>query len=260
MSDILRLSLVQSDLIWGDVKSNLEQFTQQLSELKGKSDLIVLPEMFTSGFMMSGKEEISSYADMTVSWMCEQAKYLGSYIMGSVIVNEADSFYNRMYTVSPDGDISTYDKRHLFRMGNEHEHFSGGKKKGIVNIGEWRIRPIVCYDLRFPVWSRNQQDYDLLICVANWPDARRDVWNTILKARALDNQAFVAGVNRVGTDGMNLAYAGDSSLIDARGKVLAKCEDYKSNIQTTHISLTELRSFRKKFPVYLDADEFEIKL
>lgn len=260
MSDILRLSLVQSDLIWGDVKSNLEQFTQQLSVLKGKSDLIVLPEMFTSGFMMSGKEEISSYADMTVSWMSEQAKYLGSYIMGSFIVKDADFFYNRMYTVSPDGDISTYDKRHLFRMGNEHEHFAGGIEKGILSIGEWRIRPIVCYDLRFPVWSRNQQDYDLLVCVANWPDARRDVWNTILKARALDNQSFVAGVNRVGTDGMNLAYAGDSALIDARGKVLAKCDDYKSTIQTTHISLNELRSFREKFPVYLDADDFEVKL
>jgi len=260
MSDILRLSLVQSDLIWGDVKSNLEQFTQQLSELKSKSDLIVLPEMFTSGFMMSGKEEISSYADITVAWMCEQAKYLGSYIMGSFIVKDADSFYNRMYTVSPDGDISTYDKRHLFRMGNEHEHFAGGKEKGIVNIGEWRVRPIVCYDLRFPVWSRNQQDYDLLVCVANWPDARRDVWNTILKARAIDNQAYVAGVNRVGKDGMGLTYAGDSSLIDARGRILAKCEDYKNNIQTTHISLSELRKFRDKFPVYLDADDFEINI
>jgi predicted amidohydrolase len=118
--------------------------------------------------------------------------------MGSLIVNESDAYYNRMYTVSPRGDISTYDKRHLFRMGNEHHHFVGGKEKGILKIGEWRIRPIVCYDLRFPVWSRNQQDYDLLVCVANWPDARRDVWNTILKARAIDNQAYVAGVNRVG--------------------------------------------------------------
>ncbi len=260
MKDTLRLSLVQSDLIWGDVKSNLEQFTHQLSELKGKSDLIVLPEMFTSGFIMAGKEEIASYTDITVAWMCEQATHLGSYIMGSFIVNEADTYYNRMYTVSPDGDIFTYDKRHLFRMGNEHEHFEGGKEKGIVNIGEWRIRPIVCYDLRFPVWSRNQQDYDLLVCVANWPDARRDVWNTLLKARAIDNQAFVAGVNRVGRDGMDLTYAGDSSLIDARGRVIAKCEDYKSHIQTTHISLDELKSFRKKFPVYLDADDFEIKL
>ena len=260
MTDILRLSLVQSDLIWGDVKSNLEQFTHQLAELKGKSDLIVLPEMFTSGFMMAGKDEIASYTDTTVAWMCEQATHLGSYIMGSFIVNEADSYYNRMYTVSPDGDISTYDKRHLFRMGNEHKHFEGGKEKGIVSIGEWRIRPIVCYDLRFPVWSRNQQDYDLLVCVANWPDARRDVWNALLKVRAIDNQAFVVGVNRVGRDGMNLAYAGDSSLIDARGRVIAKCEDYKSHIQTTHISLAELKSFRKKFPVYLDADDFEIKL
>ncbi len=260
MSDILRLSLVQSDLLWGDVNANLDQFTKQFSQLKGKSDLIVLPEMFTSGFMMSGKNEIATYSDSVVVWMREQAKNLDAHIMGSFIVNESDSYYNRMYTVSPQGDISTYDKRHLFRMGNEHEHFEGGKEKGIVKIGEWRIRPIVCYDLRFPVWSRNQQDYDLLICVANWPDARRDVWNTILKARAIDNQAYVAGVNRVGKDGMDLTYAGDSSLIDARGRVLAKCEEYKNDIQTVHISLNDLRNFRIKFPVYLDADDFEIKI
>ncbi|WP_372646092.1 amidohydrolase, partial [Ancylomarina sp.] len=253
MSDILRLSLVQADLVWGDVNANLDQFKQQLAKLKGKSDLIVLPEMFTSGFMMSGKDEIATYTNMVVAWMCEQAKYLDSHIMGSIIVNESDAYYNRMYTVSPLGDISTYDKRHLFRMGNEHHHFVGGKEKGIVKIGEWRIRPIVCYDLRFPVWSRNQQDYDLLVCVANWPDARRDVWNTILKARAIDNQAYVAGVNRVGKDGMGLSYAGDSSLFDARGRDVAKCEEYKNDIQTTHISLGELVRFRAKFPVYLDA-------
>ena len=260
MSDILRLSLVQADLVWGDVNANLNQFTQQLANLKGKSDLIILPEMFTSGFMMSGKDEIATHTDTVVAWMCEQAKYLDSHIMGSIIVNESDAYYNRMFTVSPQADISTYDKRHLFRMGNEHEHFMSGKEKGIVKIGDWQIRPIVCYDLRFPVWSRNQQDYDLLVCVANWPDARRDVWNTILKARAIDNQAYVAGVNRVGKDGMGLSYAGDSSLFDARGILMGKCEDYKNDIQTIHLSLDKLRNFRTKFPVYLDADEFEIKL
>jgi len=259
MSDILRLSLVQSDLVWGDVKTNLTNFTDKLSYLKNKSDLIVLPEMFTSGFMMAGKEEISTYTDTVLSWMIEQAHELDAHIMGSIIIKEDVSFYNRMYTVSPQGRISTYDKRHLFRMGNEHEHFEGGKGKGVVEIGEWRIRPIICYDLRFPVWSRNQQDYDLLICVANWPDARRDVWNTILKARAIDNQAYVAGVNRVGKDGMDLSYSGDSSLFDARGRLLAKCEDYRDDIKTIDISLNELRNFRKKFPVYLDADNFEIE-
>jgi len=260
MSDILRLSLVQSDLVWGDVNANLTNFTDKLSYLKNKSDLIVLPEMFTSGFMMAGKEEISTYTETVLSWMIEQAHELNAHIMGSIIIKDDGSFYNRMYTVSPQGQISTYDKRHLFRMGNEHEHFEFGNQKGIVEIGEWRIRPIICYDLRFPVWSRNQQDYDLLICVANWPDARRDVWNTILKARAIDNQAYIAGVNRVGKDGMDLSYAGDSCLFDARGRLLAKCEDYKDDIKTIDISLNELRNFRKKFPVYLDADNFEIEL
>lgn len=260
MSDILRLSLVQSDLVWGDVDANLEQFANKLSALKNKSDLIILPEMFTSGFMMTGKETIASYIDKTLAWMTQQARELNACIMGSVIVNKGDTFYNRMYMVSADGALSTYDKRHLFRMGNEHEHFDAGKQKGIVKIGEWRIRPIVCYDLRFPVWSRNQQDYDLLVCVANWPDARRDVWNTLLKARAIDNQCFVAGINRVGTDGMNFTYAGDSSLIDARGQILGQCEDYKDDIQTINISLEDLQNFRTKFPVYLDADDFEIRL
>ncbi|RXQ94380.1 amidohydrolase [Ancylomarina salipaludis] len=260
MTDILRLSLIQSDLHWGDVKANLQHFSETLSVLKNKTDLIVLPEMFSSGFMMSGKDEIASHTDTAIDWMLEQAELLNSHIMGSLIVKENESFYNRMYTVSPHGDVSTYDKRHLFRMGNEHHHFVGGKEKGIVRIGEWRIRPIVCYDLRFPVWGRNQQDYDLLVCVANWPDARRDVWNTLLKARAIDNQAYVAGVNRIGIDGMGLNYAGDTSLIDARGRVLGKCEDYKESIETVSISLIDLQSFRKKFPVYLDADDFEIKL
>lgn len=260
MTDILRLSLVQADLIWGDVMANLAHFTVELKKLKGKSDLIVLPEMFTSGFMMSGKEDMASYSETVLDWMKNQAFDLNAHIMGSFIIKEGTSYYNRLYTLSPQGVSSSYDKRHLFRMGNEHEHFAGGKVKGIINIGEWRIRPIICYDLRFPVWSRNQEDYDLLICVANWPDARRDVWNTILKARAIDNQAFVAGVNRIGKDGMDLTYAGDSSLYDARGRLLSKCEDYKADIQTVNLSLNELRRFREKFPVYLDADCFELKL
>ena len=256
----LNLTLIQADLHWQNPADNRALCDELIAQSGDDSDLIVLPEMFTSGFMMSGKDEIATYTDTVVAWMCEQAKYLDSHIMGSLIVNESDAYYNRMYTVSPRADVSTYDKRHLFRMGNEHHHFVGGKEKGIVKIGEWRIRPIVCYDLRFPVWSRNQQDYDLLVCVANWPDARRDVWNTILKARAIDNQAYVAGVNRVGKDGMDLSYAGDSSLYDARGILMGKCEDYKNDIQTIHLSLDKLRNFRTKFPVYLDADDFEIKL
>ncbi len=260
MSDILRLCLVQSDLLWGDVHANLNEFAEKFAGLEGKCDLIVLPEMFTSGFMMSDKVRIATYAAETRTWMLNQAKQLNSYLMGSFIVEENGAFYNRMFTASPRGDVSIYDKRHLFRMGNEHEHFSAGKEKGIIEIGAWRIRPIVCYDLRFPVWNRNQQDYDLLVCVANWPEARRDVWNTMLKSRALDNQAFVAGVNRVGKDGMSLSYSGDSSLFDARGRLLNKCEDYKNELQITEISLGELQHFRTKFPVYLDADDFEIKL
>lgn len=260
MSDVLRLSLVQSNLTWGDVNENLKQFSQQIAPLKDKSDLIVLPEMFTSGFMMSEKDEIAFYADITIAWMCEQARYLNAHIMGSFLVCEANLYYNRMHTISPNGDIFTYDKRHLFRMGNEHKHFEAGKEKGIVNIGAWRIRPLVCYDLRFPIWSRNQEDYDLLVCVANWPAVRRNVWDTLLKARAIENQAYVAGVNRVGKDGMGLTHSGGTCVIDAKGDVLTKCKDDTNEIQTKHLFLDDLRDLREKFPVYLDADAFEIHI
>lgn len=258
MSDILRVSLVQLDLEWGNVELNLQKIAQRISCLKNKTDLIVLPEMFSSGFMMENKDQIAPKAQLTISWMKEQAKDINASIIGSIIVEQEGAFYNRLYCVDGDGIVCSYDKRHLFRMGKEHQHFKGGDDRVIFTIGKWRIRPLVCYDLRFPVWSRSQNDYDLLLYVANWPEARKDVWSTLLKARAIENQSFVLGVNRIGHDGMGLSYVGGSVLYDSKGIEIGKCVDYKEDIQTYNLSLEELNGFRTKFPVHLDADSFQI--
>lgn len=258
MDDLLRVSIVQTDLIWGDVDANLQIISNKLSCLKSKTDLIVLPEMFSSGFMMENKAEIAPKAKFTIDWMINQSKELNATILGSIIVEEKGQYYNRLLCTNSEGIISSYDKRHLFRMGEEQLHFSAGNAKVIFNIGKWRIRPLVCYDLRFPVWSRNTNDYDLLLYVANWPEARRDVWKTLLKARALENLSYTVGVNRIGKDGMGLSYAGDSVLLDARGKELGKCSEYSEEIQTVELDLTDLQKFRAKFPVHLDADSFQI--
>ncbi|WP_321308724.1 amidohydrolase [Marinifilum fragile] len=258
MSDLLKVSLVQSDLIWGDVEANLNHFSELLGKIEEESDLIVLPEMFTSGFLMKDKNKVAPFVEITINWMQKWASQLQSVILGSIVVEENSEYYNRLYVVNAEGVLAHYDKRHLFRMGEEQMHFKAGNERVIFTIGKWRICPLVCYDLRFPVWSRGIDEYDLLLYVANWPQARREVWNTLLKARAIENQSYVIGVNRVGEDGMNLSYSGDSSLFDAKGKLLAKCEDHKTIIQSYSISLSQLNDFRTKFPVHLDADSFQI--
>lgn len=256
MSDILRVSLVQSELSWGDVDANLSKFNKLLAPLKNKTDLIVLPEMFTSGFLMKDKENIAVHASRTFDWMKMLAMELDSVITGSIIVEEDNRFYNRLLCVNKDGLMAQYDKRHLFRMGDEQNHFEGGKKREVFKIGKWRICPLICYDLRFPVWSRNRNEYDLLLYVANWPEARKEVWNTLLKARAIENQSYVVGVNRVGTDGMNLSYSGGTMAIDAYGKPVECCEDHKEQVLTVSLSLDALMKFRQKFPVLDDGDHF----
>lgn len=258
MSEILKVSLVQIELVWGNVEENLKRISNLLLPLKNQTNLIILPEMFSSGFMMENKNQISPKAKMTIDWMKNQAENLDAILLGSIIVEEEGKYFNRLYCVDAENIICSYDKRHLFRMGEEHHHFSMGTDRVIFQLGKWRICPLVCYDLRFPVWSRNQNEYDILIYVANWPEARRDVWNTLLKARAIENQSFVVGVNRIGCDGLGLSYAGDSILLDAKGKILEKCIDHKEEIITVPLKLDELNEFKRKFPVYLDADSFQI--
>jgi predicted amidohydrolase len=219
--------------------------------------VVVLPEMFASGFSMSetGAEIGKGPA---LQWMQVQANRLGALIVGSLKVKQQNSFYNRLYAVQPDGTYSSYDKRHLFRMGDEHKFYQSGDQRVIVSYKGWNIALFICYDLRFPVWSRNvSMAYDAAIYVANWPAPRANAWRTLLQARAIENLAYVVGVNRVGTDANALAYAGDSLLVDFKGDLVLDLKS-KDQILTSELSLESLAEFRAKFPAHLDADSFSL--
>jgi len=195
----------------------------------------------------------------TVLWLKEMAMKRNCAIAGSMIIKEDNKFFNRFIFVKPDGKLNYYNKKHLFRMANEHEHYSAGEKKVIVNYKGWRINLLVCYDLRFPVWSRNKNDYDLLIYVANWPTSRISQWNTLLAARAIENQAYIVGVNRIGSDGNNFNYSGSSQIINPKGEKLIDNNINKDIIETAELDYDSLIHYRENFSVYLDADDFEIK-
>ncbi len=253
----LRVSLVQTDLVWENPTANCAQLEEKLASLAGKTDVIVLPEMFATGFSMteSGAEIGRGPA---LQWMQLQANRLGTLVVGSLKVKHGTSFYNRLYAVEPSGSYTTYDKRHLFRMGGEHEFYQAGDQQVIVSYKGWKLALFICYDLRFPVWSRNvDMAYDAAIYVANWPAPRANAWRTLLQARAIENLAYVIGVNRVGADANDLAYAGDSLLVDFKGGLALdlKAED---QILTAELSASELADFRAKFPAHLDADLFSL--
>jgi omega-amidase len=255
----LNVTVIQADLAWQDAATNRARFAQRLSPLAGSTDLIVLPEMFTTGFTMQ-PERVAEPADgPTLDWLREQAAQLQAVITGSVAVQVAGKFCNRLYWVRPDGTYECYDKRHLFRMGHEHEHYAAGSQPLLVELQGWRVCPLICYDLRFPVWSRRRAglDYDLLIYVANWPAVRRFPWQTLLKARAIENLSYCIGVNRVGDDGQGVPYSGDSVVLDFMGRPLLEApeQDWQGGVTLSH---AQLQAFRHKFPAHLDADEFSL--
>ena len=279
----LSVSIIQTNLFWENSTANLANLEEKIAQISLPTDLIILPEMFTTGFTMNAKMVAEPMNFTTFKWMKQQAKRTQSVITGSFIVKEGDQFFNRLIWMRPDGSYETYDKRHLFRMGEEDKTFTAGTKQLIVELKGWRICPLICYDLRFPVWSRNYKEegqkrekrkekseksyiesssllnYDLLIYVANWPSVRSQVWDILLQARAIENQSYCIGVNRVGEDGMGLEYAGNSAVIDFKGNQLFYQK--KSEVIVNQIlSKKELENFRAKFPAYLDADEFEITL
>lgn len=251
----MNISIIQPDILWESPGKNIEKYNSLIKGIRSNTDLVILPEMFTTGFSMNSATLAVSMNSPYLSWMKEKAAALNSALMGSLIIREDNRFYNRLVFINSHGKIDIYDKRHMFRMGGEGEHFSAGTKKLIVHHNRWKICPLICYDLRFPVWSRNREEYDLLIYVANWPAARSLVWNILLKARAIENQSWVVGVNRVGTDGENIEYKGESQVIDPKGnvKLLLDNREQVGNIQ---ISLEELQKFRKKFPAWKDRDNF----
>ncbi|MCD8166432.1 MAG: amidohydrolase [Bacteroides sp.] len=257
----MRISLVQTDIIWEDKKGNTEHILSRLAPLSGETDLAVLPEMFSTGFSMNSSELAESNAGDTITSLQNFAQESGIALTGSFIAKDKGHYYNRAFFLTPEGDQYYYDKRHLFRMGNERDHFSTGNTPCVLSYKGWKICLTVCYDLRFPVWCRNLNNrYDLLLVVANWPEARRKVWDILLQARAMENMAYVCGVNRIGTDGYGLQYTGGSVLHSAKGIPLLTFDNNQEAIKTLSLDMRELREFREKFPAWKDADPFTLSL
>ena len=254
----MKLSIIQFDISWENRSASLGRIEHFLDRLEPATELVILPEMFTTGFSMKpGELSEPPYSD-TFHWMLNVSLKGNFGICGSYIVKDNNNFFNRWIMVTPDRRVWSYDKRHLFTMSGEENAFTRGTSRITFTFRDTRICPNICYDLRFPVWSRNMNDYDLLINSANWPEKRHDVWLTLLKARAVENQCFVAGANRVGIDGEGIRYRGDSLIISPKGKILARGAHDTECIVTADISLKELSEFRKKFPVLGDADNFTL--
>ena len=256
----LRVALVQQPLLWRDAAANRAQFETLLRPLAGRTDLVVLPETFTTGFSMQTGGIAEPPDGPTVRWLASLAADLDAAITGSVIVRQGSHCYNRLLWAAPGEPLRHYDKRHLFRMGGEHEHFTAGREAWTVQWRGLSVCPLVCYDLRFPVFSRRrpQLDYELLIYVANWPAARADAWRQLLRARAIENQAYVIGVNRVGADGLGVAHAGDSAVIDFCGRSLAEAAD-AACVLSAELAAQPLADYRASFPAHLDADRFTLE-
>ncbi len=261
----LRVSLVQGDTRWHDPAGNRAYYGALLAPLAGQTDLVILPETFTSGFSNEAIDKAEGMDGPTVAWIREQAVLLGAAVTGSVQLRVGQGVYNRLLWATPDGELQHYDKRHLFRYGNEHLRYAAGNERLSVEWKGWRINPQVCYDLRFPVFCRNRfdverpgdLDFDLQIFVANWPSARAYPWRTLLRARAIENLCFVAAVNRVGVDGNDLHYAGDSAVIDFLGQPQVEVREVEQVVTTT-ISAAALAAHRARFPAMLDADAFTL--
>lgn len=255
----LRATLVQSMLHWEDAAANRSMLGPKLAPLKGTTDLVLLPEMFTTGFSMRSAEMAEDMNGPTVAWMRAQAKDLDAAVYGSVIIRDGDRRHNRGLFVTPEGHITVYDKRHLFRFADETSHYSAGNKRIVVDWRGWRLLLQICFDLRFPVFARNRNDYDAILYVANWPEARRYPWSQLLISRAIENQCYVLGENRVGMDGKGIHYTGDSVVIDPKGQVIGACEPSQEQLMTCSLDHAALVDFRSKFPVAQEADDFELR-
>ncbi len=253
----LTLSYLQIDLAWEDSQANRQAIEEQILALDS-SDIVVLPEMFLTGFTMSPETCAEPVDGDNIQWLIDLASRSGKALAGSLSVSVAGEYRNRFLFITPDGRVAKYDKRHLFTMGDEPNHYTAGSERLIIRYKGWRIMPLICYDLRFPVWSRNCNEYDLLICVANWPAARRLAWRSLLQARAIENLAYVIGVNRIGFDGNGLDYAGDSQVISYDGELLIDTEPCLATVESVSLNLDSLKDFRSRFPAAADRDHFSI--
>ena len=258
----LAITIIQSNLIWEEKSANLRLFEKKIMDIEEKTEVVVLPEMFSTGFSMKPEGLAETMDGETIGWMRRVSRENGIILTGSVIIKENENFYNRLVWMLPNGEYGYYDKRHLFAYGEEDKHYSAGKKRLIASVKGWKINLQVCYDLRFPVWARQQPkedgaEYDVLIYVANWPERRSHAWKTLLCARAIENQCYVVGVNRVGTDGNNIYHSGNSLVIDPLGQVLYHMAD-EEDVFTIALQKEKLEEVRTRFPFWQDADPFNI--
>jgi omega-amidase len=262
MDDTLKVTMVQTALHWEDVDANLAMFSEKIAALKEWGDVIVLPEMFNTGFSMNAAAHAETMDGKAMQWLKKTAAEYKCVLTGSLMIEDDGMYYNRLIWMKPDGTFDIYDKRHLFALANEEKTYTPGNKKLIVEYKGWRIHPLVCYDLRFPVWSRRtkKEDYDILIYVANWPERRVIAWSQLLIGRAIENQCYVVGVNRVGNDGSNIYHSGDSAIINFKGEMLNNACPNDVCIETITLSKKELEAFRHQLAFIDDADDFTINL
>ncbi|MFZ3044737.1 MAG: amidohydrolase [Desulfatirhabdiaceae bacterium] len=252
----LTVSLIQTDLVWENSEANLTLMEEWIARLDMRTDLIVLPEMFNTGFTMNAAELAQTMDGPAVTWLKQTALQNDCHVIGSVIVMDDGRYFNRLICAGPDGNVMTYDKRHLFRMMEEDRVYTAGTSRLTVDIDGWRIRPFICYDLRFPIWTRNLDNaYDVAIFIANWPQKRAHHWNSLLVARAIENQCYVIGVNRVGRDGNGLRFSGDSAAINPTGDHLFQRSDVPG-LHTLSLHHSSLLEYRNSFPAWKDADSF----
>ncbi|MCF8225887.1 MAG: amidohydrolase [Bacteroidales bacterium] len=253
----IKTAIIQAELVWENYMANIQKFDQLIGNINSDTDLVVLPETFSTGFTMNVKDH-TDHGNKTLDWMIRTAQFHRIYLTGSIIANDEGRYYNRLYWVDPMGSVTYYNKRHLFRMGGEEQYYSPGNQRVIAKIGDFRFLLQICYDLRFPVFARNRKDYDVIVYVANWPMERKHVWDSLLIARALENQSYVIGANCCGIDGEGVENCGASCIIDAKGQYKTRLKD-QPGILYSVLDLEEITSFRKKFPVWKDADDFQLK-
>ena len=254
----LTVALIQADTCWHDAGANRALFDQHFARVPAAAEIVVLPEMLSTGFTMDARDVAESMSGPTLGWMSAVSQRLGKVVCGSVVIVEQGRYLNRFVWSTPDGGVAFYDKRHLFRMAGEHRHYTAGTERLVVEYAGWRICPIVCYDLRFPVWMRNRGDYDVSLVVANWPAVRQTAWNGLLRARAIENQCYTLGVNRVGVDGNRIRYRGGSAAYDFAGETLLEVFD-QIGVFTVTLQRAALDEYRREFPAWQDADQFDIR-
>lgn len=253
MKENLEIAIIQTDIFWQNKEKNINYFSKKINDIDKNIDIVILPEMFSTGFT-NNTDLAENMQGTTVKWLQSIAKTRKTTIIGSIIIEENNKFHNRLLVVNPQGDLFYYDKRHLFISANENKFYTKGSKKLLVDIDGWKICPLICYDLRFPVWSRNYDDYDLLIYIASWPSKRKEIWSKLLYARAIENLSYTIGLNRVGIDGNNYKYSGNSLAINYKGDKIVELPDNKEETTIITLNYNKQKEFRTMFPALLDID------